>query len=264
VSEKEETLDLTGSRNREAKPVPAAPSVSRRRRAAGALAWALFLGLGGWFGYEAVTWPDVSLLARQNPETFMAVEYYEAHDRPTEEIPHARWQWVAYDRISPNLKRAVLVAEDINFFSHHGFDPAEIAAAVKDGVEEFKFPRGASTLSQQLARLMWLPPTKSPVRKFKEMLLTIQLERRLTKKRIFELYLNVAQFGPGLFGAEAASRFYFNRPAADLDETQAAQLAAGLSRVTFWNPASTAPAYPARVRLLLRRMDKAQFLWKLI
>ncbi len=257
MSEERNMMEASGS-----DPGPS-PRLAPRRRWT-LLAGAVLLGCGAWLGYEAVTWPDVGWVVAHNPQTFAALEAYEAGERADGREPHPYQQWVPYRKISPHLKRAVLVAEDINFFSHHGFDTTEIETAVKDATEKLKFPRGASTLSQQLARTIWLPLLKSPDRKFKEMLLTIQLERRLTKKRIFELYLNLVPFAPGIFGAEAASRYYFHKPAADLDETEAAELAAGLCRVGLWNPASSDPAYHARVRLLLRRMEKAQFLWNLI
>lgn len=234
------------------------------RRPANLLAGALLLGCGVFLGYEAITWPDVSLLARHDPQTFAALEIYAAGEQTAANGPPARYHWVSYPRISPHLKRAILVAEDINFFSHHGFDTAELQTAIKEAVEQRKSPRGASTLTQQFTRQMWLNSNRSWFRKFKEMLLTIEVEHRLSKKRIFELQLNLADFGPGIFGAEAAARYYFHRSAAELDETEGAELAAGLSRPQFWNPASSDPAYSARVRLILRHMEKAQFLEKLI
>lgn len=163
-------------------------------------------------------------------------------------------------RLSPNLKRAVLVGEDINFFHHDGFDRAEIRRALEEAWEEKEIPRGASTITQQLARNLWLSPDRNPVRKLKEALLTRQLERTLGKRRILEIYLNVAEFGPGVFGAEAASQLYFGKSAADLDEREAARLAAGLPRPSSWHPGVTSRAYQRRVERLLRRMEKAGYL----
>jgi len=121
-------------------------------------------------------------------------------------------------------------------------------------------PRGASTITQQLAKNLWLSPSRSPVRKVKEAILTWQLERRLAKTRILELYLNVVEFGPGVWGAEAAARHYFARPAAELDEDQAARLAAALPSPTKWYPGSSSAAYRRHVDSVRRRMDKADFL----
>src|SRR5438034_9445974 len=108
--------------------------------------------------------------------------------------------------------------------------------AMTEALEERKLPRGASTITQQLAKNLWLSPSRSPLRKVKEGVLTWQLERALSKRRIFELYLNVAQFGPGVYGAEAAARRYFRKPAAELTADEAADLAAGLPRPRAWHP----------------------------
>jgi monofunctional biosynthetic peptidoglycan transglycosylase len=172
-----------------------------------------------------------------------------------------RWEWAPAERISVHLFRAVLVAEDIEFFSHEGFSTVEIRTAVEQAVAGERL-RGASTITQQLAKNLWLDPSRTTGRKLREALLTWQLERTLSKPRILELYVNVVQFGPGIYGAEAASRHYFGTPAAALTEKEAAQLAAGLSRPSSWNPGSSSSAYAGRVELLRQRMDRAQFLWR--
>ena len=154
------------------------------------------------------------------------------------------------------------MAEDIGFFDHQGFAVAEIRDSVRGAVEEGKALRGASTISQQLAKNLWLSPSRNPLRKVEEAILTWQLERDLDKRRILELYLNVVELGPGLYGAGAAARRYFGKAAADLDEDEAAQLAASLTRPSTWHPGSSSRGYRRRVELIRRRMDKAQFLWK--
>jgi len=158
----------------------------------------------------------------------------------------------------------VLVAEDINFFSHEGFETTEMRAAVRDAVARRRMPRGASTVTQQLAKNLWLSPSRNPLRKLEEAILTRQLERHLDKRRILELYLNVVELGPGIYGAEAATRHYYGVPASDLEPAQAAHLAASLSRPSSWNPARSSPGYERRISLILRRMDRAQFLWNQI
>ena len=135
-----------------------------------------------------------------------------------------------YGRISAELKLAVLVAEDIDFFSHHGFAVAELKKAVQEAWEEGEMPRGASTLSQQLAKNLWLSPSRNPLRKVKEALLTRSLEKHLAKRRILELYLNVVEFAPGVYGAEAAAQRFFGKPAAALSRPEAAALAGGLPK----------------------------------
>jgi len=208
---------------------------------------------------ELLTWPDVAALAHENPQTTAFISRWE-HDTGKE----ARWTWVPYGRISPHLKRAVLVSEDINFFSHGGFDTDEIETALETAWKEKRFPRGASTLTQQLAKNLWLSPSRNPLRKIKEALLTRQLEEHLSKRRILELYLNVVELGPGIYGAEAASRHYFGEGAAALGERQAAELAAALPNPDDWHPGATSRRYRHRVETVLRRMAKAQFLWKVI
>ena len=219
----------------------------------------LLVAGAAWLGWEAVSWPKVAVLARERPGETAFMRRYEGRTGKA-----IAWRWVPYSRISPNLKRAVLVAEDINFFSHHGFDTAEEKKALADAWREKRLPRGASTLSQQVAKNLWLDASYSPLRKAKEALLTVQLEHDLSKRRILEIYLNVAELGPGIFGAEAAARHYFGISAADLSEEQAAALAASLPNPDHWHPGSTRRAYAYRVRLILRRMAKARFLWRLI
>lgn len=213
---------------------------------------------------EALTWPDVTRLATENPKTTAFIERYKESERAAGRSGEVRRTWVPYERISPHLKRAVLVAEDIDFFSHRGFATDEMKRALEKAWAEKELPRGASTLSQQLAKNLWLSPSRNPLRKVKEALLTRQLETHLSKRRILEIYLNVAEMGPGIYGAEAATRHWFGIPAAGLTERQAAQLAALLPRPKTWNPWHESRAYTRRVETILRRMRKADWLWKVI
>jgi len=214
--------------------------------------------------YQATTWPRVHELAEVNPETTAFIDSYLDRSGQSDQPRELHWQWVPYDAISAHLKRAVLVAEDISFFSHDGFEFAEIKLAVTQALKGERGLRGASTITQQLAKNLWLSPSRNPLRKVKEALLTRQLERNLSKKRILELYLNVVEFGPGVYGAEAASRHYFGVPASDLTETEAAQLAAALPRPSRWNPASESGYYRNYASKIEERMDKADFLWRRI
>ncbi len=158
----------------------------------------------------------------------------------------------------------MLVSEDVNFFSHHGFALDEMQSALEDALRDRELPRGASTITQQLAKNLWLSRSRNPLRKAKEAVLTWQLERRLSKRRILELYLNVVEFGPGVYGVGAASQRYFAKPPADLDEREAAQLAAVLPSPSTWRPGSASPGYRRRVAAIERRMERAAFLWKQI
>ena len=210
--------------------------------------------------WEALTWPDVAALARRNPSTTAFIERYRARQRAAGRDDRVQHVWVSQAVIAPSLKRAVLVGEDINFFSHRGFDFGEIRLAVTKAVEDGAPLRGASTITQQLAKNLWLTPSRNPLRKIEEAILTWQLERTLPKRRILELYLNVVEFGPGVYGVEAASRRYFAKPASNLTEDEAAELAASLPSPTAWHPGSSRSGYRRHVESIKRRMAKATFL----
>jgi monofunctional glycosyltransferase len=220
--------------------------------------------LGAAFVYITVTWPNVAALAKNNPKTTAFIERYRAEQRAEGKSDAVQWEWVPWDAISPNLKQAVLCGEDIEFFSHNGFSKAELHEAIKEAWEERKAPRGASTVTQQLAKNLWLDPTRSAARKIKEAILASQLEKHLDKRRILELYLNVVEFGPGIYGAEAAARHYYGKSAAYLTRRQAALLAASLPRPTTWNPWSNSNAYLARADRIEGIMLEATFLHKYV
>ncbi len=221
-------------------------------------------GLLAFLVFEALRWPDVGALVTDNPASSSFIDRYWARQPESKRPKGRRIAWTPYTAISPHLKRAILVSEDINFFSHEGFDVGEIRNAIDDAIEKKESPRGASTLTQQLAKNLWPSPSRNPLRKFREMLLTRQLEAQLEKRRIFEIYMNVVQFGPGIFGATAAAETYFGKRPADLTEEEAAQLAAGLPRPSQWHPGSGSKAYARKVQRILGRMEKAAFLWKVI
>lgn len=140
--------------------------------------------------------------------------------------PRREFYWVPYARISPTLTRAVLAGEDIRFFRHSGVDWQAVRVAIRQDWEERKFSRGGSTVNQQLAKNLFLSSSKNPIRKLHEALIACEMEQVLGERRILELYLNVIEWGDGIYGAEAASRHYFHTSAANLDFEQAAFLAA--------------------------------------
>jgi monofunctional glycosyltransferase len=210
--------------------------------------------------YEAVTWPDVGALEKQNPKTTAFIERYKKLMIKKGKKPAVYWQWTPLSSISPNLRRAVLVSEDLNFYNHHGFDFRELYYALQEAWEEGELTRGASTITQQTAKNLWLSPSRNPFRKFKEAVLTLQLEYHLRKYRILEIYLNVAEFGPGVYGARAASQYYFKVAPAQLTEEQAAMLAASLPKPKLWHPGSESKAYARRVGIIQSRMQKHSYL----
>jgi monofunctional glycosyltransferase len=229
----------------------------RRLRLRHGLALSPLFLLLAWGLWEGLTWPDFERLAQENPRSTAFLDHWERAARKTGKPAKAAWQPVPYSRISNELKHAVIVAEDIDFFSHRGFAWDEMKKAVDQAREEGKPLRGASTISQQLVKNLWLSPSRNPWRKVKEALLTRDLEANLSKRRILELYLNVVELGPGVYGAEAASRRYFGHSAANLSRQEAAALAASLTRPTTWHPGVTSRGYQRRIALILRRMERA-------
>ena len=222
------------------------------------------LALAAWLAWEAATWPDVTALATRPPTTTAFIERHKEIRRAAGQTAQVAIRWTPYASISPDIKRAVLVGEDINFFSHRGFDWGEIRIAVEEALHDSEAPRGASTITQQLVKNLWLSPSRNPLRKVKEAILTWQVERALGKRRILELYLNVAEFGPGIYGVGAAAQAYFGKAPADLGEEEAALLAASLPRPASWHPGSRSQAYQRYAAAIRARMDKADFLRKQI
>jgi monofunctional biosynthetic peptidoglycan transglycosylase len=214
-------------------------------------------------GHTWLTWPDVARLAGERPDTTAFMRRYLERRADDEGLPPLRNRWVPLSEISVHLKRAVVSAEDMEFFHHDGFSTSEIEAAIREALRGEDL-RGASTITQQLAKNLWLTPSRNPMRKLKEALLTYQLETRLTKSRILEIYLNVVELGRGIYGVEAAARHYFGTSAAALSERRSAMLAASLPRPSSWHPGVESRAYARYVEDILGRMDRADFLWTLL
>ena len=165
-------------------------------------------------------------------------------------------RYIKYSRISQDLKDAVRISEDGGFFWHNGFDFAEIKESIETNIKNRRFKRGASTITQQLAKNLYLSSKKSIVRKVEEAFLTYKLEKQLSKKRIFDLYLNYIEFGNGLFGVEAASRKYFKKSASKLTIFESARLASIIPNPRKYSPNNPTRRLKYRTRILLRRMYK--------
>ena len=217
----------------------------------------LGVSFGAWLLY---TWPDIDRLRDTNPPTTAFIQRYLERQRGLGQAGVVQWQWVPLESISPHLPRAVVAAEDMEFFSHEGFSRSEVRAAVAEALRERSAPRGASTITQQLAKNLWLSPSRNPLRKLKEMILTRQLERALEKYRILEIYLNVVELGPGIYGAEAAARHYFAKAASELNAYESAMLAASLPRPSSWHPGVDSPYYLRYVEDVEARVIRAEFL----
>jgi monofunctional biosynthetic peptidoglycan transglycosylase len=204
--------------------------------------------------YVYLTLPDVRPLAKENPKTtaFMDLRIEEAREEGRKFS--IRQQWVPYSRISPMLKRAVIVTEDAAFFDHDGIDLEEIKASMEKNWEEGQFLRGGSTITQQLAKNLYLSPSRNPIRKVKELFIARRLEAALTKQRIFEIYLNMIEWGDGIFGCEAAARAYFGKPCASLDMAESALMAGAIINPREHSPAKPTRRLRRRQQIIMRRM----------
>ncbi|MDR2112952.1 MAG: monofunctional biosynthetic peptidoglycan transglycosylase [Candidatus Accumulibacter sp.] len=167
-------------------------------------------------------------------------------------------QWIDYDGISTHLKRALIAAEDSLFTRHRGFDWNGIQNALEKNWQQGRTVSGGSTISQQLAKNLFLSPQKTPRRKAEEAVITLMIESVWSKRRIFEVYLNVIEWGNGVFGAEAAARHYFGIGAAQLTPEQAARLAAMAPRPRFFDDNRDAPELAAKAAIILSRMPSAR------
>src|SRR5918994_5968000 len=176
--------------------------------------------------YFYATLPDVSLLKQRNPKSTALMDLRDQENRQKKLGISRRQIWVPYGRISDDLKKAILLSEDASFFSHRGVDIDELTEALKRDLETLSFKRGGSTITMQVAKNLYLTPSKNPLRKMKEIIIAMQLEHALSKIRIFEIYLNIVELGHNIYGAEAASRHYFGKSAANLDPLEAATLVA--------------------------------------
>ncbi|NTV02634.1 MAG: monofunctional biosynthetic peptidoglycan transglycosylase [Chlorobiaceae bacterium] len=182
-------------------------------------------------------YPDISKLAGTNPEKTAFMEYREAEwRREGLTDKKIRQRWVPLKRVSPALVKAVLISEDDKFWKHDGFDYEAIESAVERNMKAGKFKFGGSTISQQLAKNLYLSPSKNPIRKIQEAILTWRIEHALSKRRILELYVNVAEWGDGIFGIEEAARLHFGTSAAGLSASQASKLAAALPNPIRYQP----------------------------
>ncbi len=170
--------------------------------------------------------------------------------------PPLKWQPVSLSRVPEDLIDAVLIAEDGRFFKHRGFDMEAIKRAWRYNVDRGKFARGASTISQQTAKNLFLGPSRTVLRKWHELLLTVMLEQRLEKHRILEIYLNVAEFGRGVYGVEAAARHYWGTSVSRLSAHQAVELAATLPSPRRNNPASRRPFFLEHAAGIERRLKQ--------
>jgi monofunctional biosynthetic peptidoglycan transglycosylase len=191
----------------------------------------LIVGIGFYMAY-----PDVSRLKKENPKKTSFMEYREEEWKKRGKKVRIQKKWVSLGQISPYVMKAVIIAEDDKFWSHKGFDLDAIQKALEKDLEKGTFKFGGSTISQQLVKNLYLTPSKNPLRKAKEAIITLRLERSLNKRRILEIYLNVVEWGEGIFGIEAAAQHYYSKPAIALSPQEAARLAAVLPNPRRYRP----------------------------
>ena len=190
--------------------------------------------VGRYFFY-----PNVAYLKRHNPGKTAFMEYREETWQQKKINKKIRRSWVPISQISPYVLKAVIISEDHKFWSHEGFDFEAMQKALEKNIQQNKMKAGGSTISQQLAKNLYLSPDKDPIRKIKEAILTWRIENQLSKRRILELYLNVAEWGDGIFGIEAAAHKHYGKPAALLTAREAAKLVVILPNPRRYKPDGT-------------------------
>lgn len=206
--------------------------------------------------YISYIWPDWSDYGRGSVKKTKFIHAYENRLKidDSSKLPPLQWKPVPMHWIPITMRNAIIVAEDSRFYHHTGFDLDALKEAMEYNVEHLDFKYGASTISQQTIKNMFLTSARNPLRKWHELILTVGMEIKLSKKRILEIYLNVAEFGKGIFGVEAAAQHYFGISAHTLSASQAAELAACLPSPVKHNPQTRTRRFLARSKKILRYM----------
>ncbi|EUC14919.1 monofunctional biosynthetic peptidoglycan transglycosylase [Burkholderia sp. YR290] len=244
-----------------------ATTMTKTRRAKGQQAgasparWVMYAGavfVVAWVATQLFYFAQIAVWNSVNPQStaFMRSDAWRlSQDRPDLSIQHT---WVPYDQISRNLKRAIIASEDANFATNNGYETDAILQAWEKNKARGKIVRGGSTITQQLARNLFLSREKSYIRKGQELIITWMLETLMDKERIFEIYLNSVEWGNGVYGAEAAARYYFKTSAANLTAGQSARLAVMLPRPKYFDEHRTSSYLTQRARVIARRMGAAE------
>jgi len=224
------------------------------------LVWRGILFVIGLFvAYQLWLFAHVFWWINHNPETsaFMETQLQVLQSKnPDAELKH---RWVAYNQISPNLKKALITSEDAKFLDHEGFDWEGIQTAWEKNLKKGKIVAGGSTISQQLAKNLFLSGRKTPWRKLEEAAITIMMEQMMSKRRIFEIYLNVIEWGNGVFGAEAAARHYYRKSARNLSVGESAKLAAMVPNPRYYDKHRSDRRLLRKTRIIQRRMYYADY-----
>jgi monofunctional biosynthetic peptidoglycan transglycosylase len=203
-------------------------------------------------GYLVGIWPEWELYSEGPIQRSSFIRSYEFEQHRHPDWPKLRWNPVSIERIPQSMFRAVIVAEDARFYEHEGVDIDALKQAMEYNLSEQRLVYGASTISQQTVKNVFLSPSRNPLRKWHELWLTLGMERNLSKKRILEHYLNVAEFGRGIYGVDAAARYYWKIPASSLTNRQAIELAATLPSPIENNPKTRTRSFQNRVKKIRR------------
>lgn len=207
--------------------------------------------------YQVWIFAHVLWWIKYNPSTSAFMETRLEAMQDTNPDAKLQFQWIPYAKISNNLKRALVASEDANFVDHEGFDWDGIQKAYEKDIKKGKIVAGGSTISQQLAKNLFLSGKRSPFRKIEEAAITVMMEAVMDKQRIFEIYLNVIEWGNGVFGAEAAARHYYHISASQLSAAQAAKLAAMVPNPRFYDKHFNAPGLARKTGIIMRRMNSS-------
>lgn len=204
--------------------------------------------------YIISIWPDWDQFGTNRMQKSNFIKSYEARQKNDQSLPRLRWSPVRYATMPKHLRRAVIVAEDARFYSHNGFDLIAFKEAMDTNLELMHFKYGGSTISQQTIKNIYFSGSRNPLRKWHELVFTIAMELSVDKDRILTTYLNIAEFGKGIYGVEAAAQYYWNTPAESLNERQASELAATLPSPIKHNPGTRTKRFLARAQKIHRWM----------
>lgn len=236
-------------------------TATRRVNRPGPVRWVFYLGAVlaiAWLATQTFYFAQIAVWNSVNPQStaFMRSDAWRlSQDRPDLAVQHT---WVPYDQISRNLKRAIIASEDANFVNNNGYETDAILQAWERNKAKGKIVRGGSTITQQLARNLFLSREKSYIRKGQELIITWMLETLMDKERIFEIYLNSVEWGNGVYGAEAAAHYYYKTSASKLTAAQSARLAVMLPQPKYFDEHRGSQYLAQRSRVIARRMGAAE------
>lgn len=217
----------------------------------------LLIGFAVWIVAEIAFLPfgDVVGLKKKNPTETAFMRNYAEKARIEKKTRKWKQEWIRLDEIPHHVRNAIIISEDGSFWWHNGFDWFELKESFKRNVMEFRVARGASTITQQLAKNLYLSPSKDPLRKLKEWILTFWLEKNLSKNRILEIYLNILEMGEGVYGVQSGSRYHFGKSVSMLSREEAARLATVIPNPKKYKANSTSRYIDRQSRIILKRME---------